>query len=66
MARSWVAAGALTNLKANAAAGAARRPGSPGSPSSISMEVESATSVKVTLGTDREVDGAVKVKITRL
>lgn len=64
VARGWVAAGALTDLEADAAAGAARRPGSPGSPCSVSMEMQSAKSVKVTFAT--EVDGGLKNKTTRL
>lgn len=43
--RCWVAAGALTHLEADATTGAARGPGSPGSPRSISMLIHKVTSV---------------------
>lgn len=38
--RGWVTAGTLTNLEADTAAGAARRPAGPGSPCSVSMEMQ--------------------------
>lgn len=55
VARGWVATGALTDLEADAAAGAAWRPGGPGGPRSVSMEMQSATSVKESTASGNDV-----------
>jgi len=63
VARGRVAAGALTDLEADATAGAAGRPGGPRSPRAVSMETHRATSVSATLATDAVVMAAGKTRL---